>query len=93
MNNLKSYLLATIGIVGLVASLTVNIARADNTETAVTISTAHFASGRTYLLSPANGSGTITCKVTSVDGAWLYCDGRNEWVNTNAMMFAADSAR
>ena len=91
MNNLKSYMLATIGIVGLVASLTVNIVRANNTETSVTMSTAHFAPGRSYLLNPANGSGSITCKATSVDGAWLYCEGRNEWVNTNAMMSAVDS--
>ena len=89
MNNLKSYLLATVGIVSLVASLTLNIVRANNTEgSTVAASTAHFNPGRTYLFSPANGTGKIKCKVTEVDGAWLGCEGSNKWVNTNAMMYA-----
>jgi hypothetical protein len=58
MNNLKSYLLATVGIVSLVASLTLNIVRANNTEAStVAASTGHFNPGRTYLFSPANGTG------------------------------------
>jgi hypothetical protein len=48
---------------------------------------------KSYMLATANGSGTIKCTPISVDGAWLYCDGRNEWVNTNAMMSAVDSSR
>ena len=91
MNNLKSYVFATIGIVGLVASLTINVVRANNTQTGVTSSTAHFTPGKTYELSPVNGSGSISCKATSVDGAWLFCEDRGKWVNTNAMMFALDS--
>ena len=92
MNNLKSYVLATVGIVSLVASLTLNIVRANNTEAStVAASTAHFKQSRTYLLTPANGTGKIRCKVAEVDGAWLSCEGSNEWVNTNAMTYASDS--
>ena len=91
MNNLKSYLLATVGIVSLVASLTLNIVRANNTEAStVAASTAHFNPGKTYLFSPANGTGKIKCKVTEVDGAWLSCEGSNGWVNTNAMMYVSE---
>jgi hypothetical protein len=91
MNNLKSYLLAIVGIVSLAASLTLNIARASNTE-AVTgaASTAHFKPGKTYLLSPANGASMITCRVTEVDGDWLNC-GPNQWTNSNAMLYAVES--
>ena len=92
MPNLKSYALAAVGVVSLVASLTLNIVRANNAEASTVVSsTAHFNPGRTYLLSPANGTGSIKCKVTGVDGAWLNCEGLNEWVNTNAMMYASDS--
>jgi len=92
MHNLKSYLLATVGVVSFVASLTLNIVRANNTAAStVAASTAHFNSGRTYLFSPTNGTGKIKCKVTEVDGAWLSCESSNEWVNTNAMMYVSDS--
>jgi hypothetical protein len=93
MNNLKGYLLATLGILSLVASLTINIVRANNAEAqTVTSSTAHFNPDRTYLLTPANGSGKIRCKVTKIDGAWLRCEGENsEWVNVDTMMSATDS--
>ena len=92
MHNLKSYLLATIGVVSLVASLALNTVRANNTAAStVAASTAHFNPGRTYLFSPANGTGKIKCNVTEVDGAWLSCEGSNQWVNTNAMMYVSDS--
>ena len=93
MNNLKSFMLATVGIVSLAAFFTLNIVRANNAEApTVTASTAHFNSGKTYLLTPANGTGQIKCKVTTVDGAWLKCEGEKfEWVNTNTMMYASDS--
>jgi len=91
MNNLKSYLLATVGIACLVGSLTLNIVRAGNLDAStVAASTAHFNPGRTYLLSPANGSGNVNCKVTKVDGAWIRCEGTSEWVNTNTMMYVSD---
>ena len=91
MKNLKSYLLATICIFCLVASLTLNIVRANNTEASTVVaSTAHFKPGRTYLFSPANGTGKIKCKVTEVDGAWLSCEGSNGWVNTNTMMYVSE---
>ena len=91
MNNLKSYLLATVGIVSLVVSLTLNIVRANTEASTVAASTAHFNPGKTYRFSPTNGTGKIKCKVTEVDGAWLSCEGSNEWVNTNAMMYVSDS--
>jgi hypothetical protein len=91
MNNPKSYMLATIGIVSLVASLTLNVVRANNKEApTVAASTAHFKWGRTYVLSPASGASMIKCKVTSIDGAWLSCDA-NRWVNTNAIIEVTDS--
>ncbi|HMF56549.1 MAG TPA: hypothetical protein VK619_09410 [Pyrinomonadaceae bacterium] len=91
MNNLKSYVLAAVGILCLVASFTLNAVRANSEAPTVASSTAHFNPGRTYLLNPANGGSQIKCKVTVVDGAWLACDGLNEWVNTNAIMSASDS--
>jgi hypothetical protein len=93
MNNLKSYLLAAMGIMCLVATLTLNVVRANNTESpTVTSSTAHFIPQRTYLLNPANGGSQIKCRVVEVDGAWLKCEGESsEWVNTNAMMTVKDS--
>ena len=92
MNDKKAYLLATVGIVSLVASLTLNIARASNTETPTRpAATGHFAPGRVYFLSPANGTGMIKCKVTEVDGAWLNCEGLNQWTNSDAMLYAVDS--
>ena len=93
MNNLKSYVLATVGILSLVASLALNIVRAHNVEAQTTVSSiAHFNLNRTYLLTPANGSGQIKCKVSQVDGTWLKCEGEKfEWVNTNTMMSASDS--
>lgn len=91
MNNFKSYVLASVGIFSLAASLTLNIARANHAEaSAVTSATAHFSSGRTYLLSPANGSSMIKCKVNSVDGDWLSCED-SSWVNINAMISAVDT--
>ena len=91
MNNLKSYLLAAVGIVSLVAALTLNIVRANNADTTtVSSSTSHFKLGRIYLLMPANGTGNIKCKVTEVDGAWVGCEGLNELVNTNAMQSVLD---
>ncbi len=90
MNNLKSYVLAIVGIVSLVAALTLNIVRANNADTATVSSTSHFKLGRTYMLMPLNGTGNIKCKVTEVDGAWLGCEGLNELVNTNAMMSVVD---
>ncbi|PYS48245.1 MAG: hypothetical protein DMF68_13880 [Acidobacteria bacterium] len=90
MNNLKSYLLAAVGIVSLIAAFTLNIVRANNADTATVSSTSHFKLGRTYLLMPANGTGNIKCKVTEVDGAWLGCEGLNELVNTNTMMTELD---
>ena len=93
MNNLKSYVLVAIGVTCLIASFTLNIARANNAEApTVTSSTAHFNPGKTYLLTPANGTGQIKCRVTKVDGAWLKCEGgKFEWVNTNNMIYASDS--
>jgi hypothetical protein len=93
MNNLKSYLLATVGILSLVAALTLNVVRANNAEAPTIVSsTAHFNPGRTYLLTPANGTGKIRCKVTQVDGAWLRCEGESsEWVNTDTIMSASDA--
>jgi hypothetical protein len=93
MNNLKSYMLAAVGIVSLVAALTLNIVRANNVETPTVVSsTAHFSPQRTYLLNPANGTGQIKCRVVEVDGAWLNCDGdKSEWVNTNTMMSVKES--
>jgi hypothetical protein len=93
MNDRKSYLLATVGIVSLVASLTLNIARASNTEAStLPASTSHFAPGKVYILSPANGTGNFNCKVTEVDGAWLNCEGsNNRWTNSDAMLYAVDS--
>ena len=91
MNNLKSYLLATVGIVSFAVSLTLNIVRANNSEAStVAASTAHFNPGRTYLFSLSNGTGKIKCKVTEVDGAWLSCEGSNGWVNTNTMMYVSE---
>ena len=90
MKNLKSYALATVGIVSLVASLTLNMVRANNAETATVSSTSHFKLGRAYQLMPVNGTGNIKCKVTEIDGAWLGCEGLNELVNTNAMMSVVD---
>jgi hypothetical protein len=91
MNNPKSYMLATIGIVSLTASLTLNVVSASNKEASrVAASTAHFKLGKTYLLSPASGTSIIKCKVTYIDGAWLSCDA-NRWVNTNAMIEVTDS--
>ena len=64
MKDRKSYLLAMVGIVSLVASLTLNIARAGNTAAAkLPAATAHFLPGRVYLLSPANGAGGYGVKV------------------------------
>jgi hypothetical protein len=93
MNNLKSYALATVGIVSLVASLTINIVSANNAEASTVVSsTAHFHPNSVYLLTPANGGGQIRCNVSQVDGAWLKCGGEKfEWVNTNTMMYADDS--
>lgn len=96
MNNLKSYVLAIIGILSLVATLTLNVARANNAEapTTMTSSTGHFTRSRTYLLNPTNGTGEIKCKVVEVDGDWLRCEDEgssSEWVNTNALMSAKDS--
>jgi hypothetical protein len=93
MSNLKSYLLATVGIISLVASLTINVVRATNAEApTITAATAHFNPGRIYLLSPANGGSQIKCKVTEVDGAWIRCEGEHaDWVNTNIMMLARDA--
>jgi hypothetical protein len=92
MNDRKTYLLATLGIVSLVASLTLNIARASNTDApTLPASTSHFAPGKVYLLSPANGAGPIKCKVTEIDGAWLKCEGLNQWINSDAMLSAVDS--
>lgn len=93
MKNLKSFMLATVGIVSLATFLTFNIVRANNAEAStVTASTAHFNPGKTYLLTPANTTGQIKCKVITVDGAWLKCEGEKyEWVNTNTMMYASDS--
>lgn len=90
MNNLKSYLLAAVGIVSLVAALTLNIVRANSADTATVSSTSHFKLGRAYLFMPVNGTSNIRCKVTEVDGDWLSCEGLNERVNTNAMMTAVD---
>ena len=92
MSNVKGYALATVGIVSLVASLTLNIVRANNAEAqTVASSTAHFNPDRTYLLTPANGGGQIKCKVSKVDGAWLRCEGESvRWVNTNALTSAID---
>lgn len=92
MNYLKSYRLATVVVASLVASLAFNIVRAKDPEGwTVTSSTGHFKSGKTYRLTPANGAGVISCKVTDVDGAWLKCEASNEWVNTNAVIYAHDS--
>ena len=93
MSSRKSYVLATVGIVSLVASLALNVARAKNTEApTIVAATAHFSPGRAYLLNPANGGSQIRCKVTEVDGAWIKCEGeRAEWVNTNVMMSVRDS--
>jgi hypothetical protein len=92
MHDRKSYLLATVGIVSLVASFTLNLARASNTQASTQpASTAHFTPGRVYLLSPANGAGLLKCKVTEVDGAWLNCEGSNQWTNSDAMLYAVDS--
>ncbi|MBV8774167.1 MAG: hypothetical protein JO166_17815 [Deltaproteobacteria bacterium] len=93
MNSLKSWMLATLGIVSLGAFLTLRIVRASSAEAPTgAASTAHFNSGHTYLLTPANGTGPIRCKVTAVDGAWLKCEGEKfEWVNTDTMMYASDS--
>jgi hypothetical protein len=91
MNNPKSYVLATIGIVSLTASLTLNVVSASNKEASrVAASTAHFKLGRTYLLYPVSSTGMMKCKVTYIDGAWLNCDA-NRWVNTNALIEASDS--
>lgn len=91
MNDRKSYLLATVGIVSLVASLTLNIARANNREASTLPASTHFTLGRVYLLSPANGSGIVKCKVIEVDGTWLNCEGLNQWMNSDAMLYAVDS--
>jgi hypothetical protein len=93
MNSLKSYVFLTVGIISLVASLTLNIVGASKMEApTIAASTAHFNESRTYLLTPANGSGQIKCKVNKVDGDWVRCEGESfEWVNTNTMMYANDS--
>lgn len=92
MSNFRSYVLATVGIVGLAAALALNIVRANNSETQTGVSaTAHFKVGGTYLLFPVNGSGTITCKVAEIDAAWLKCEEQNNWVNTNAIISARDA--
>ena len=92
MDYLKRYLFATVGIACLLTSLVISAAKANNAESSmVTSSTAHFNPGKTYLFAPANGTGKVKCKVIAVDGAWLSCEGSNEWVNTNAMMFATDA--
>lgn len=93
MNNLRSYVLAAVGIVSLVASLTLNLVRANNPDAPTVVSsTAHFNPNRTYLLTPANGMGQFKCKVTQIDGAWLRCEGdKFEWVNTDTMMYVSDS--
>lgn len=93
MNDRKSSILVTVGIVSLGALLTLNIVRANNSEApTVTASTAHFVPGKIYSLTPANAAGQIRCKVITVDGAWLKCEGEKfEWVNTNTMMYASDS--
>jgi len=92
MNKLMNNLLAVVGIVSIASALTISRVRANNTQAStVTSSTAHFSHGKTYLFSPANGTGKRKCKVTAIDGTWLGCEGSSEWVNTNAMMFADDS--
>ena len=93
MNNLKSFMLAAAVIVTFGVFLALSTVRANNAEApTVTSSTAHFNPGKTYLLTPANGAGHIKCRVSTVDGAWLRCEGEKfEWVNTNTMMFASDS--
>lgn len=92
MKNLRSYALAAVGIVSLIATLALNIARASKPEApTVVAATAHFISGRTYVFTPANNTGLIRCKVAQVDGDWLECSGEKfEWVNTNTMMLAND---
>jgi len=89
MNNFKSYVLASVGIVSLTASITLNVVRANNAQTAtVTSSTDHFKVGSSYEFYPVNTTGSIRCKIRQVDGDWVVCDGSNEWLNTNAMMSA-----
>lgn len=92
MNNLRSYVLAAVGIVCFVASLTFNLVKASSVDTPTVVSsTGHFNPNRTYLLTPANGSGQFKCKVMQIDGAWLKCEGEKfEWVNTDAMMYVND---
>jgi hypothetical protein len=93
MSNLKSYVLAMIGVASLVASLTLNAARVSNAEAPTVVAgTAHFNPNRTYLLTPANGGSQIKCKVTQIDGAWLRCEGEHsDWVNSSTMMSARDA--
>ena len=89
MNNLKGYMLATVGLVSLVASITMNVVRANNAQTSsVTSSTNHFKVGSAYKFYPVNATGSIRCKITQVDGDWVVCEGSDDWLNTNAMMSA-----
>ena len=92
MNNLKSYVLAAVGILSLIASLTFNSVRANHVDApTVVAATAHFNPGRTYLLNPANAGSQITCKVAEVDGTWLKCEDKGiQWVNTDTIMTATD---
>jgi hypothetical protein len=82
-----------IGIVGLVGFFTLQFVGTGNASSPqIAPSTAHFNPSQIYVLVPANGTGSIRCKVTAVDGVWLKCEGeRYEWVNTNVMMFASDT--
>jgi hypothetical protein len=85
-------MLATVGVVCLVASVAVALVQSTRADAPTIVSsTAHFIPNRTYLLMPANGGSSITCKVLKIDGAWLKCEGdTHEWVNIDTIMFAED---
>ena len=84
-------MLATVGVVCLVASITLTFAKASVDTPTVVSSTAHFSLNKTYLLSPASGAGAIKCKVVKIDGSWLNCEGNGDvWVNINTIMNASD---
>jgi hypothetical protein len=93
MDQIRTTLSVAVVIAAAVLLVTLNLVREIHAASpTVVASTAHFNPNKTYLLSPANGSGEFRCNVLEVDGAWLRCDDpKVQWVNTNTMMYAKDS--